>query len=282
MENRHRILRLRTYVAPVVIPVMLIAGMTSSPVLRAQNREAPQAALTARARAPIDLTGYWVSIVTEDWRYRMVTPLKGDYMFIPLNDAARKVADAWDPNADEAAGNQCKAYGAPSIMRMPTRLHITWQDNNTLKIETDAGEQVRLLHFGASEPPQGTSWQGYSAASWEIPKRVEYKILGANVTIVEPDAQVTKEPVTGSLKAITTHLRPGYLRTNGVPYSENAVLTEYFDRHSDFGADWIVHFRVVDDPAYLTEPHLVSSHFKREPDGSKWHPEPCMVARPSK
>jgi len=78
-----------------------------------------------RAGAPIDLTGYWVSLVTGDWRFRMITPPKGDYTSIPLNAEARKVADAWDPAKDEAAGEQCKSYGAPALMRVPGRLHIT-------------------------------------------------------------------------------------------------------------------------------------------------------------
>jgi len=88
--------------------------------------------------APIDLTGYWVSIVSEDWRFRMIAAPKGDFAGVPLNPAGQKIAKEWDPAKDEAAGNQCKAYGAAGLMRLPTRLHITWQDDNTLKIETDA------------------------------------------------------------------------------------------------------------------------------------------------
>jgi len=80
---------------------------------------------TARAAAPEDLTGYWVSLVTEDWRWRMVTPAKGDYDGVPVNGAGRKVADTWDPAKDEAAGEQCKAYGAPAITRVPGRFHFT-------------------------------------------------------------------------------------------------------------------------------------------------------------
>ena len=97
-----------------------------------------------RSVATIDLTGYWVSVVTEDWLYRMVTPAKGDYTSVPLNAAGRQIADAWDPSKDEADGNQCKAYAAPAVMRIPGRLRITWQDDSTLKVETDAGRQTRL------------------------------------------------------------------------------------------------------------------------------------------
>src|SRR5438094_8731542 len=107
-----------------------------------QRGEAPQPPQTPRAMAPIDLTGYWVSIVTEDWRFRMVTPPKGDFASVlPLNGAGRAAADGWDPAKVEAAGDACKSYGVGNIMRVPGRLHITWQDANTLKIETDAGSQ---------------------------------------------------------------------------------------------------------------------------------------------
>lgn len=214
-----------------------------------------------KAAAPVDLTGYWVALVTEDWRWRMVTPAKGDYASVPLNAEGRKVADTWDPAKDEAAGNQCKAYGAAALLRVPTRLHITWQDDDTLKVETDAGTQTRLFHFGKAQPPAGEAgWQGYSAAEWDL---VRGPGRGA-------------PPAGGSLKVITTHMKPGYLRKNGVPYSANAVVTEYFDRTSEpDGNSYLIDTNIVDDPQYLQQPFITSTHFKKEPDGSKWHPTPC-------
>ena len=214
---------------------------------------------TGKDAALYDITGYWVSVVTEDWRFRMVTPPKGDYTGITLNAEGRRIADAWDPAKDEAAGEQCKSYGAPAIMRVPGRLHITWQDDQTLKMEADAGQQTRLLHFDSAESGAGT-WQGYSKAVWEmIP-------VGRGVTPV------------GSLKVVTTRLKPGYLRKNGVPYSENAVVTEYFDiaPHPDGGQILLV-TTIVDDPQYLQTPFIVSSQFKKEADGSKWDPTPCTA-----
>src|ERR1700693_2884625 len=118
---------------------------------------------SAKAAAPIDLTGYWVTIIVPDWRERMVTPAKGDYLAVPINLAAQKISDAWDPAKDEAAGEQCKSYGAPALMATPTRLHITWQDDNTLKVESDYGMQTRLLHFGDWKGSGGpATWQGDS------------------------------------------------------------------------------------------------------------------------
>jgi len=206
---------------------------------------------TAKASAPVDLTGYWVAFVTEDWRFRMITPRKGDYQPVPITPEARKVADAWDPAADEAAGNQCKAYGAGAIMRLAARFHITWQDGNTLRIESDAGMQTRLLHFNPLSSRGERTWQGDSIAQWDRP---------------------------ASLKVTTSNLRAGYLRKNGVPYSENAALTEYFDiAPIPSGGQVLLVTAIVDDPQFLRQPFTTSSQFKKEADGSKWDPQPCTA-----
>jgi hypothetical protein len=216
----------------------------------AQNRDAAPA--TAKTAAPIDLSGYWVSLITEDWRFRMITPPKGDYQTVPLTNEARQVADTWNPAADEAAGNQCKAYGAPAIMRLPGRIHVTWQDDNTLRMDTDAGTQTRSFQFGAAPKSAQPSWQGFSMATWDMPGR--------------------------SLKVVTTNMRPGYLRRNGVPYSENAVLTEYFELAPlPGGGQMLLVTAIVDDPRYLQTPFIVSSQFRKEADGSKWDPTPCST-----
>ena len=235
-------------------------------------------AQTPRSLAPIDLTGNWVSIVTEDWRFRMVTPPKGDYASVPLNAAARAVADKWDPAKDEAEGNACKSYGAPAIMRVPGRLHISWQDDRTLKIETDAGEQTRLLHFGGT-PSGDPSWQGYSVAEWEFAGgRNPFAGGGRGGGGGGRGGAAAAPPRGGSLKVVTTRLKEGYLRKNGVPYSENTVVTEYFDRHDETdGTNWFTVTTVVSDPKYLAQDFITSTHFKKEPDASKWFPSPCKA-----
>ena len=229
-----------------------------------QGRGAAQPPQPGQAAAPIDLTGYWVSIVTEDWRFRMLTPAKGDYASVPLNAEARKVADAWDPAKDEAAGEQCKSYGAPAIMRVPGRLHITWDNENTLKIETDSGTQTRLLHFGALIVNGPPTLQGVSIAQWEY--------AGGR-------APRQGEPMRGGdLKVVTTHLRPGYLRKNGVPYSGNAVLTEYYHRTAEPNGDnWLIVTTLVEDPQYLNQPFQTSTHFRKQADAAGWDPMPCTA-----
>jgi hypothetical protein len=213
--------------------------------------------------APVDVTGYWVSVITEDWRYRMVTPPKGDRPNIPTNAAAMAVLNAWDPAKDEAAGEQCKAYGAVGAMRQPGRIHVTWADDNTLKIDTEAGTQTRLLHFGAVTPSGEPSWQGDSSATFEY-----------------AGGRRGRGPAThGSLKVVTTRLRPGYLQKNGVPYSASAVLTEYFSRTAEPNGDsWLILTAIVEDPTYLNTPFIRSTHYKRLPDNfAGWEPEACTA-----
>jgi hypothetical protein len=288
-------------------------SVTVSAVLDAQRGRGGQPApANPRVAAPIDLTGYWVSVVTEDWRYRMVTPPKGDFASVPLNDEGRKVVEAWDPAKDVASGNECRAYGAANIMRVPGRVHVTWQDDNTLKIETDAGQQTRLLRFGESQPPAGEAgWQGYSAATWEVaggpPRGGGGGGLGRGVITARGVVQSGDDPAAagdpgpgggraaagrggagrggppvpqgGSLKVVTTHLEAGYLRKNGVPYSEGTRLTEYYDRHTEPNGDlWFTVTTIVDDPKYLQQPFITSTHFKKEPDGAKWRPTPCTAS----
>jgi hypothetical protein len=204
-----------------------------------------------------------VSLVTEDWRYRMVTPPKGDYASVPLNPEGRRVADTWDPAKDEAAGLQCKAYGAAALMRVPGRVHITWAGESTLKVETDAGTQTRQFQFAPGPAPTGEAgWQGFSVATWEV---AAGRGRGA-------------PPSGGSLKVVTTHLRPGYLRKNGVPYSANTVLTEYYTRTTETNGDsYLIVTTIVEDPQYLMQPFITSTHFKKEPDGAKWSPSACAA-----
>ena len=245
----------------------------------------PAAPVSPRAAAPIDITGYWVSLVTEDWLYRMVTPAKGDTASVPLNNQGKQAANNWDPAKDEAAGEQCKAYGAAAIVRVPGRMHIDWQDDNTLKIDFDAGTQTRLLHFGGTPPASGDAgYQGYSVASWEGLGRGGRGVFGlpgggAGLTGGPEVAKGGPQPVRpGSLHVVTTRMKPGYLRKNGVPYSANTVLTENFDKVTEpDGETLLIVSTIVNDPQNLTQEFLTSTHFKKEPDGSKWSPSACTA-----
>ena len=231
---------------------------------------------SARESAQVDLTGHWVALVTEDWLWRMITAPPGDATSVPLNPEGRRVAGEWDPGQDAANGEACRPFGAAGLMRMPLRLRITWQDDNTLKIETDAGEQTRLLNFRGGTAPGERTWQGFTTAEWTRP--VGGFDLRALIGGRQPSA--SEGPPKGSLKAVTTQLRAGYLRKNGLPYSEDAELTEYFSRVSAFGNDYLTVLSIVHDPKYLGSDFVTSSHFKREPDDARWNPSPCRTAPP--
>jgi hypothetical protein len=225
---------------------------------------------TGKSTAPFDLTGYWVSEIVDEWRFR-VSPIKGDILYMPINPAARQVAGAWDPDKDEKEGNQCKAYGAVGLMQRPGRLHITWTDDNALRIEADAGTQTRTWHFGPAPatPPGPPSLQGYSVAKWEGPG-----FGGGGRGRGGPAAP----PKTGTLNVVTTDLSPGYLRKNGVPYSDKAVLTEYVNLvDGQQGDSYIAITAFVDDPVYLNGPFLRTYQFKKIPDATGWDPTPCWT-----
>lgn len=264
MENRNHMQFGVSKLAGAAVMVLL-ASFEVAPSVQAQGRggQPPGPPPAAKVAAPIDLTGYWVSVIEEDWRFRMVPPAKGDYQSVPINAEGRKVADAWDPAKDEAAGDQCKYYGVGAIMRIPGNIHITWQDDNTLKVETDAGTQTRLLHFGDMKASGGPTWQGDSIAQWEAQR------LGRGAK---------GPPKSGDLKVVTTNFRAGYLRKNGVPYSANAVITEYYDTFLGVdGNQWLTVSTMVQDPTYLRMQFITSSNFKKVPDGSGWDPSPCSA-----
>ena len=271
--------------------VVLLVVALSLPLSAHLAAQAPAVAQggasgTARAAAPYDITGYWVSEVSEKWRYRMVVPDKGDYVQVPLNPEGRKVANAWDPARDQASGEGCKSYGAAALLQVPGRLRISWQDDNTLRLETDSGTQTRLFRFGGSPPPnEAPSWQGHSVALWGGSEPRDRRdgqggpVQDATGRLVVAREQ-RKEP--DYLKVVTSRMRPGYLQKNGVPYSGEALLEEYFDTFSDpyTHNTWLVVTTVVTDPRYLIEPLIMHAHFKKIPDASGWDPTTCRADEP--
>jgi hypothetical protein len=240
-----------------IVVVLLAASISLHAQRGGRGRGGPA---SAREGAAIDLTGYWVSVIAEDWKFRMVTPRKGVYDSLMLNAEGRRVADTWDPAKDEAAGEQCRSYGAANVMRVPGRVHIAWQDDNTLRVDTDAGTQTRLFVFGAAPSPAESSWQGQSVAEWQY----------------APAARGAAR--TGNLKVVTTNLRAGYVRRNGAPYSAKTSVTEYYDLNTTPNGDrWFTVTTRVDDPIYSRGPYLTTTDFKKLPDASGWNPTPCAA-----
>jgi hypothetical protein len=137
-------------------------------------------------------------------------------------------------------------------MRVPGRVRIAWQDDNTLRVETEAGSQTRLFRFSGAAPAAAPSWQGQSTARWDLPGR--------------------------ALTVVTRGLRPGYLRRNGVSYSEQAVVTEHFDvAPHPGGGQLLIVTTMVEDARNLARPFVVSTNFKKDADTSRWNPTPCAA-----
>jgi len=241
--------------------ILAVFLFISTPVFAQRGARGGGPPPTGRAGAAIDLTGYWVSVINEDWRLRMVTPPKGQFDALTLNAEGRRVGNQWDPDRDEKAGEQCKAYDAASIMRLPGRLHITWENDNTLHIDTDTGTQTRRFHFDAV-PPGEPSLQGHSAANWQF----------------GPSAGGRGGASTGDLKVVTTNLRAGYVRKNGAPHSDKAVVTEYYDLNTmPNGDQWLTITTRIDDPVYFSRPLINTTDFKKLPNNAGWNPTPCTT-----
>jgi hypothetical protein len=281
--------------------MLALAWALGAPALRAQQPAAGQGAATEGAGgqgslyqryAPIDLTGTWVSVVTEDWAVRMLTPPKGELDNLPLTKAAQDAAARADMAQVAASGRACDAYGAPVIMREPGRIRMSWQDGNTLRVDTDAGEQTRLFHFGGAEPTGAPSRQGYAAAEWQYANGFDPRRAGSAAAPGAAGGRgagggrggaggrgaAASVPSGGRLKVVTTHLAAGFLRKNGVPYSANTTVTEYYNQLTEpDGTRWFVVTTVVHDPENLVVDFITSTNFRKEPDNSKWRPSPCLV-----
>src|SRR5262245_25755381 len=263
----------------VIGSVVVVVGIASLGVAAPQRGQggrgdAPAAPPpTPQAAAPIDVTGYWVSLVVDEWRFR-VSPQKGDIPYLPLNAQARQIANAWDAAKDESDGQQCKAYGAIGVMQRPGRLHITWDNPDTLKIDADAGTQTRLIHFTAPPAQLGpASWQGYSTGNWQVNGRV---LIDTGGTGFVPALRQAGTSTNGTMKIVTTNMLPGYIRKNGVPYSDKAVLTEYINRLTGQQNDsYVAVTAMVEDPTYLTQPFVRTYNFKKAADATGWDPTPC-------
>ena len=241
----------------VILPILLCLLVAT--MVYGQGRGGAAAPpKTPKEAAPIDLAGYWAAVVTTDWRWRMTVPPKGDYQGIPINPAAKALADTWDPAKDE--GEQCRSFGAPNIMKVPGRLHITWSDDRTMKLETDAGKQTRVFSFGAATGAGG-DWQGVSQASWDA--------------VSFGNGLFSRDVPSGAMKVVTAKFKPGYLQKNGVPYSANGVLTEYFDVIKDASGEFLVDSITFEDPTYLTTKYETAVTFKKQADAAGWNPTAC-------
>jgi len=239
---------------------------------------APAVPQTPRSQAPFDLTGNWVSLITLDWRFRMLVPGRGEYTGVPITLASLQFADAWTAGPDEAAGKQCEAYGAGIVMAIPQRLQISWIDDQTLQMKTDAGQQTRLLRFGpaAGGPLPARSWQGDTRAEWLFHRVGRGFGGGGGGGATPPDPNARRE---GQLKLVTTNMLAGLIRKNGIPYSDQSTTTEYWELNTDPTTQkpYLIVTVALRDPMYLTRDYYYTAQYEKEPDASKWRPTPCTL-----
>ncbi len=199
------------------------------------------------AGAETDLTGYWAPIMHEDRIFRTAGPSPRDYSGLPINDAARAIADVWNPEDNYKPENQCEMHGAAYIMRSPLRFELSYDDADTIsiKIELEMGRERKIYLAGRAREPGPATDMGHSVGRWD----------GDTLTVT------------------TTHMRQKYIRRNGVPNSEEAVMTEHFVRHGDL----LTLISIIEDPVYLTTPLIRSVSFNLLDQEFKWIRFPCEV-----
>jgi len=216
---------------------------------------APLLVLTALASVPAfaqyDLSGEWAPRFHEDQPERIPGPDIGDYLGLPITDAARLRGDSWDASLLTLPEHQCKPHPSDYGPRGPANLRI-WKDVDTATQETIAwhthiswqAPERTIWMNGHPHPPEyaAHTWQGFSVGKWD-----------------------------GNILTITTDmLKIGWIRRNGIPRSDKAVVNEHMIRHGDH-MTWVV---IVNDPVYLTEPFIRSQDFVLDPT-QQIAPYPC-------
>jgi hypothetical protein len=205
----------------------------------------------ATATAQTNLIGYWNPLFHEDVDERIPGPPIGDYLGLPITDAARLRAEAWDASLLSMPEHQCKPHPSTYGFRGVGVLRI-WEDRDEdtqqlVKIHTHIAwqEQHREIWMdGRPHPPEYAqhTWQGFSTGSWD-----------GDVLVVK-----------------TTHLKAGWMRRNGLPLSDRATMTDRFHRYGDV----MTHVMIVEDSVYLTEPLVKTNGFLLAPAGTMT-PYPC-------
>ena len=210
------------------------------------------ALLVVTAFAHVDLSGGWAQRFHEDLPERGAGPDIGDYLGLPINDAARLRADSWDAAKWTMPERQCEPHPAdygprgPASMRISSTVDPVSQDVISWHTTLMWMLPHRTIYMdGRSRPSPYAqhTWQGFSTGEWE----------------------------GDMLKVTTTHLKEGWLRRNGVPRSEKATLVEYFIRHGNY----LTLVTVVKDPVYLTEPFVRTSNWVADP-GFQLSPFSCI------
>ena len=209
---------------------------------------------STQAAAQVDFSGEWAPRFWEDQPERVAGPELGDFTGIPINDAARARAAAWDAEIQTLPEWQCRPHSADYIWRGPSQLRISKEvDPISREVVAFHAEWLRSVDRaiyldGRQHPPEGAlhTWAGFSTGKWE-----------------------------GDVLTVTvTHLKEGYLRRNGLPRSDKATLTEHWIRNGDF----LTVMEVITDPVYLTEPFVRTTDYELALN-QNIPPYPCGVVQ---
>ena len=204
------------------------------------------------AYAQIDFTGEWAPRFHEDQPERVAGPELGDYLGLPITDAARMRADTWDAAIQTLPEWQCRPHSADYIWRGPSNLHISKEvDPVSRQILAFHGEWLRsvdnIYYLDGRERPSANAphtWGGFATAKWN-----------------------------GDVLTVTvTHLKEGYIRRNGVPRSDLATVKEHWMRHGN----WLTVVTIVNDPVYLSEPFIRTTDYQLD-ERQLVPPYPCDV-----
>jgi hypothetical protein len=202
------------------------------------------------ALAQVDLTGEWVARYHEDFPERIPGPELGDYLGLPINDAARLRAESWDASILTLPEFQCRPHASDyatrhSNVRIWKEVDTATQQVIAYHLHKEWQAQERTIWMdGRPHPPEYAphTWQGFSTGKWEGPM----------------------------LTITTTHLKEYFIRRNGVPRSEKATVVEHWYRHGDY----LTMATIITDPVYLTEPFIRTSDYYND-QTHEIPPYPC-------
>ena len=210
----------------------------------------------APALAQVDLSGTWATRNHEDWMERWPGPDVGDFTGLPINEDAVARALAYSPSQLALPERQCLYYGPTYTVIGPFGLRI-WSESEPVD-----GRVISWHMSGAVDKTPRTIWM--DGRPHPSPNAVK-TFRGFSTGRWEGD----------TLIVTTTHMKAGPLRRNGVPHSDQTVMTEFISRYDDK----LTILAIIDDPVYMEEPHVISRTWQEDADTVvPVYPAPCTPA----
>lgn len=188
--------------------------------------------------AQMNISGEWTGRYHEDFDDRVPGDVQGDFTGVPLNDAARRYAEAFDVTRVAVLEHQCQPYNLPHIYRGPLQFRL-WEMKDPANQEIIAYQQYIGTYMqsrtiwmdGRPHPPEYAphTHMGFSTGQWN----------GDILTVH------------------TTHIKKEFYRRSGIPSSDETTVVEHYIRRGDL----LSHVMIITDPVYLSEPYVNSQEF---------------------